>query len=190
MKRLVATIVLASASSAALGAEIVETRFQVDVTRDGLTTSSSELLVPYLPDQACYNWFAKFDAATTLEVTLIETLTLPEPLAAWKDYVNDPAEPTQINSDAQGAVTTLKATPDSEGWVSHGWCVAEGDPLGAHNITVTFEGAEVASWDFTVVAAEDYQVAPATEPAPAESTPPPPPVPQPSPTARDVNQSW
>lgn len=190
MKRLLAALVLAGASGAALGAEIVETRFQVDVTRDGVTTSSSELVVPYLPDAACYNWFAKLDAATKGEVTLVETLTLPEPLAAWKDYVNDPASPTQINADAQGAVTTLTTTPDGEGWVSHGWCVAEGDPLGPHNITVTFEGAEVASWDFTVVAAEDYQAAPTTEPPSEDPTPPPPPVPQPSPTARDVNQSW
>jgi hypothetical protein len=190
MKRLLATIVLAGASGTALGAEIVETRFQVDITRDGTSTSSSEPVVPYLPDAACYYWFAKFDAATTGEVTLIETLTLPEPLAAWKDYVNDPAAATQINADAQGAVTTLKTTPDGEGWVSHGWCVAEGDPLGAHNMTVTFEGTETGSWDFAVVAAEDYQFAPTTEPAPTETAPPPPPVPQPSPTARDVNQSW
>lgn len=190
MKRHLAALVMAAACGPALGADILETRFQVDVTRDGQVTSSTEPLVPYLPEAACYNWLARFDPATTGEVTLVETLSLPEPLAAWKDYVNDPASPTQIDADAQGAVTTVEATPDDEGWVSHGWCVAEGDPLGDHNITVSFEGNEIGNWDFAVVAAEDYPLAAPTQPAPAPETPPPPLVPQPTPTARDVNQSW
>lgn len=185
MMRWLAGLGLAGMCGTALGAEVVESKFQVDVTRDGQTRTYADRTVPYLPDGACYNWYLKFDAATDEEITLVETFRLPEPLAAWKDYQNDPAADTQISADAQGAVTTLKIVPEPDGWVSHGWCVTEGDPLGAHTMAVTLAGTEIASWDFTVVAPEDFlfeepQVPPA----------PPPPPPQPSPTSRDVNQSW
>lgn len=193
MFRWLTILAVLSASGAATGAEVVESSFQVEFTRNGETAAYTDTVVPYLPDSACYYWYLKFDAATKSELTLVETLTLPEPLAAWKDYENDPASETQINADAQGAVTTVTGAPDADGWLSHGWCVAAGDPLGAHNIAVTLDGTQIASWDFTVVAEADYPFAPAAEPqARPEPTPPEPPSPppQPSPTARDVNQSW
>ena len=195
MRRWLTALAAICASSAAGAVEVIDSTFQVEITRDGQTQSSGDLLVPNLPDASCYYWYVKFDPATKTEVTLVETLTLPEPLDAWKNYANDPASATQINANAMSAVTTLKAAPDEGGWVNHGWCVAAGDPNGAHNITVTFNGAEVGNWDFSVVPAEDYafpgeepaEEAPADEPAPPS---PPSPPPQPSPLARDVNQSW
>lgn len=195
MRRWLTALMVVSASGAVGAAEIVESTFRTEFTRDGQSYSFDNLLVPNLPDSACYNWFLKFDPATTGELTLVETLTLPEPLDAWRNYVNDPASPTQINADAQGAVTKVIQMPDQDGWVSHGWCVAAGDPNGPHNITVTLDGAEVGNWDFTVLAEADYAFpgdAPtgdSPETAPEPPAPPAPP-PQPSPLARDVNQSW
>ena len=189
--RMLAAIGFLGASSAVSAAEVVESLFQVEFTRNGETATFTDTVVPYLPDAACYYWYIRFDPATKGEITLVETLTLPEPLAAWKDYKNDPAAATQINPDGRSAVTTLQKAPDADGWLSNGWCVAAGDPLGAHNISVTLDGTQISSWDFTVVAEADYPFAPATsapEPAPAPTPPAPPP--QPSPTARDVNQSW
>lgn len=85
----------------------------------------------------------------------------------------------------------MTAAPDADGWLTHGWCVAEGDPLGAHSINVTLDGTEVAHWDFTVVAEADYPFILGDEPEPLPPPPlPPSPPTQPSPTARDVNQSW
>ena len=78
------------------------------------------------------------------KITLLETLRLPEPLAAWKDYQNDPAADTQISADAQSAVTTLRVVPEPDGWVTHGWCVTEGDPLGAHTLAVALAGRGIA----------------------------------------------
>lgn len=195
MMRWLTALALVSASSAASAAEVINSTFQSEFTHNGQTYTFSDLVVPNLPDASCYYWYLKFDPATKAEVTLVETLTLPEPLAAWVDYVNDPASTTQINADAMSAVTTVTQTPNEDGWISHGWCVAAGDPNGAHSISVTFEGTQVGNWDFSVVAAEDYafpgeeptEDSPATVPAPPAVPAPPP---QPSPMARDVNQSW
>jgi hypothetical protein len=184
MLRMLTAIGLVAFCGTALGAEVIDSRFEVVVTQDGVEQSYPDTSVPYLPDASCYYWFVRFDPTTTGEVTLAETLSLPEPLAAWKDYKNDPSAQTQINPDAQSALTTLKATPD-DGWVSHGWCVAEGDPLGAHTFSVSMDGKEIARWDFSVVAPEDFAFA-APETGPAQ----PPALYEPTNTARDVNQSW
>lgn len=168
-------------------AEVIDSTFKVEYTRDGQTYSKDDTVVPYLPDSSCYTWYVKFDPGTKDEVVLVETFRLPEPLAAWKDFKNDPAAATQIEADAQGAITTVTQAPDADGFVSNGWCVAAGDPLGEHTISVAYEGKEIAHWTFTVVAEADYQFEP-VEP-PADPSPPAPP-PQPSPTARDVSQSW
>ena len=205
MLRWLTALAVIGASSAVAAAEVIESTFQVEFTRDGQTFSYTDTTVPYLPDSACYYWYVRFDAATKEEVTLVETFRLPVPLEAWRDYVNDPASTMQVAPDAQGATVTVKEVPNEDGWVSHGWCVAEGDPLGPHTISVALDGNDVASWAFSVVAPEDYvfEAAPA-DPAPAETDPapeptpdpaptppaPPAPSPQPSPTARDVNQSW
>ena len=195
MRRWLTALVVAGACGAAHAAEVLDSRFQVEFTREGLVHTLVDTTVPNLPDASCYFWYMQFDPATKGEVTLIETLTLPEPLEAWKGYVNDPASTTQIGADAQGAVTTVTKTPDADGWISHGWCVAEGDPNGKHNITVTLDGAEVGNWDFTVVAEADYDFPdelPVEENPPGEPERPQPPAPppQPSPLARDVTQSW
>lgn len=193
--RWLAALVAMSACGAASAVEIVDSSFQTQFTRNGQSYNIDDRLVPNLPDSACYHWYLKADRPTTGELTLVETLTLPEPLEAWKNLANDPASATQINADARSAVTTVVQTPDEDGWVTHGWCVAAGDPNGPHNITVTLDGAEVGNWDFTVLAEADY-VFPGDTPAeespagvPAPPAPPSPP-PQPSPLARDVNQSW
>jgi hypothetical protein len=189
--RIGAALVLGGASSVALGAEVVDSRFQVEFTRGEQTYSYSDTVVPYLPDSACYFWYLRFDPATKEALSLVETLTLPEPLAAWIDFQNDPAATTQINADGQGATTTLNVTPNEDGWVSHGWCVAAGDPLGGHRLAVALDGAEIGGWDFTVVAEADYAFEAPVPTAPQRpDEPAPPPPPQPSPTARDVNQSW
>ena len=194
MIRWLTALAVASASGAAGAAEVVESRFETEFIRGGETYTTDDRLVPNLPDAACYHWYLKFDPATKTEVTLVERLTLPEPLAAWTDYVNDPASTTQVNADAMGAVTRVVQTPDEDGWVTHGWCVAEGDPNGQHNITVTLDGVEVGNWDFAVLAEADYPFTADGQmgsPAAAPNPPAPPaPPPQPSPLARDVNRSW
>lgn len=78
-------------------------------------------------------------------------------------------------SDPEVAVTTLELVPDSEGWISHGWCAAEGDPLGPHRLDVSADGVELAKFEFDVVAATSYKF---------------PAVPAPDPSGRTTNNSW
>jgi hypothetical protein len=188
MLRMLTAIGLVAVCGQAVGAEVVRSQLDVVVTRDGVEQVYSDALVPMLPDEACYYWYLQFDPQTKGPVSIVETLTLPEPLKAWQNYQNDPKAETQINADAQSAVTTLQSTPDADGWVSHGWCVAEGDPLGAHRFDVQIDGKTAQSWDFTVVAPAEF---PFVASPPPETTPAAPPeLFEPTNTARDVNQSW
>ena len=92
-------------------------------------------------------------------------------------------------SYAASDVTESTLAPPAAGEVAD--FMDEGDPLGAHSISVALDGTEVAHWDFTVVAEADYPFILGDEPEPLPPPPlPPSPPTQPSPTARDVNQSW
>lgn len=193
IKRMLTALAAIGFCGTALAAEVIDSRFEVDYTHNGTSVSQIGSIVPNLPESACYYWYLQFDPSSTSELTLIETLQLPVPLEAWKDYRNDPASEMQISADARSAVVTLKLTPDSDGWTSHGWCVAAGDPLGEHHIGVSLDGAMVGDWTFRVVAPEEFDFGPGGSAEPQSGQPDPaalPPAFQPSPTARDVNQSW
>ena len=45
------------------------------------------------------------------------------------------------------ATTALSLVPDN-GWISHGWCVAEGDPEGAYRIEVSRGDTLLHAFDF------------------------------------------
>lgn len=180
-KRLViAALAIAAGCSAANAVEVVDSVFQVSFTHDGQQFVYNDNVVPMIPESACYNWFIKLDAATTGEVTAVETFTLPEPLAAWQNYTNDPTAGFQVQPDAMTAVSTLKQVPE-DGWVSNGWCAAAGDPLGKHVFVVAVGDAAPLTFEFDVVAPENYNFA-ASDPAP---------IAQPrSPFDRSVDNSW
>ena len=162
------------APASAAGAEVTEQLFQVTYTHGGKDYVADDGIVPLLPGNACYYWYLRL-AETDAPVALVERFTLPEALSSWGTTGTMPDDPTRIEEDGKVAVTTLEATSDSEGWVSHGWCVAEGDPPGLHRIDVSAGGAGLASFEFDVVTPEDYRF----------------PVPlPPDPDARSTNNSW
>ena len=140
-------------------AEVIESRFQVEITRDGGLVVSEEPVVPLLPDLACYNWYVRF-AAGTGELAFVERLVLPGLAASWDPEDGDSTTQIVVDPDGLGVTSSFTTAPDAEGWVTGGWCVAEGDPLGEHVISVEVDGAPVGSWPFKVVPAADY-VAPA-----------------------------
>jgi hypothetical protein len=162
------------ASTPALGVEVVTSAFQVSYSQHGKEYRADDLVVPLLPDNACYNWFVQL-AEANLPVKATERFTLPEALPSWETTASAPGDATQIEENGKVAVTTVEQTTDTEGWFSHGWCVAEGDPLGLHVVEVSVDGASIAKFEFTVVPPEAYRF----------PVPPPP-----DPSGRSTGNSW
>jgi hypothetical protein len=185
VRKLVSIIAMGAAalSTPASAVEVVDSVFQVTFKHNGQDYAYNDTKVPLLAGNACYNWYLRLDdPASTAEVTAIETFRLPEPLPAWLNYVNDPAAAMQIDPDGMQAVTKLVQAP-ADGWISNGWCAAEGDPLGPHSFAVSVEGGPATNFEFSVVAPEDYvfeEAAAAAPPTPFVR----------SPTERSVNNSW
>ena len=154
-------LAIAAATPGALAIELVDSVFQVSFTRDGQSFVYNDNIVPLLPGNACYNWYGRA-AEAAAPIVVVERMTLPEAVD-WSAVESDPNSPTEIENAGTVAVTTLPMTTDSEGWFSHGWCVAEGDPVGQHSIEVAVDGNPVAAFYFEVVPENMYTFA-ATSP--------------------------
>jgi hypothetical protein len=139
----------------ASAAEVVESLMQVSYEHGGTAHLFTDTYVPLLPGNACYTWYIRL-AETNTEVTVEETLTLPIAI----DWGPNQDPQTEIRNDGRVAVTTLQITSDTEGWVSRGWCVAQGDPTGSHLIEVSIDGQPAATFPFEVLAADAYTYPP------------------------------
>jgi len=122
----------------------------------------SSTVVPLRPDQACYDWVLHLREPTTT-ATVEETFILPTAPAHW------PAS-SQMELREGGRIAVSQLTlpitggwPD--GWISHGWCVAAGDPEGEYIIEVRKDNQLLHRYCF-LVAAEGV------EPSPPRSVPP------------------
>lgn len=158
----------------ALAVELRDSAFQVTFNYAGEDRALNDATVPLLPANACYNWYAQVDTDAP-PGTATETLSLPIALADWGDLATDPDDGVDISADGKVLTRTFTPEIDAEGWFSHGWCVVEGDPTGAHKIEIAVEGEPLTSYDFQVVLPEDY-----TWPS----------VNQPIPRERSVDNSW
>jgi hypothetical protein len=159
-------------------AELLAQRLEVSFNYAGYDERYDDPLVPLLPGNACYSWYvqlAPVEDGAPPPTTLVERLVLPEPLADWGALATNPDDNVEISADGASVITTSSATPDAEGWLSNGWCVAAGDPTGPHRFELELDGTPLTSFDFEVVPAEDYNW---------------PSIPQPDPTARTVYNSW
>lgn len=134
--------------------EIVESVFQVTFTRDGTEYVLNDPAVPLLPENTCYSWYLRATETGT-PVRFVERFTLSEAID-WGTTGESPDDVTRLEQAGKVAVTTIDMTTDEQGWFSHGWCVAEGDPAGDHLIEVSVDGDALASFPFQVLAADDY----------------------------------
>jgi hypothetical protein len=134
--------------------EIAERAFQVSYTHEGTEYVFEDSRVPMLPQNACYSWYLR-SVESGAQVRAVERMTLPVAID-WGTVGETPEDITQIEEGGKVAVTTLDMTTDADGWLTHGWCVASGDPPGPHTIEVSVDGASVASFSFEVVAPETY----------------------------------
>lgn len=174
--RMIAAAALVSALGAgsAGAVELVDSDFQVTFQYGGSEQRLSETQVPLLPANVCYTWRLKL-AAGDAPQSAEERLILPEPLADWGDFATNQDDGVEISADGSMATSTFVPELDSDGWISKGWCAAAGDPMGAHRIEVSIDGTLLKTFDFDVLAPEDY-------PWPA--------LRQPDPRERSVQNSW
>ena len=115
---------------------------------EGNERSMEADVVPYLPERACFGWRIRFAEAPPL-VRYREVLKLPEAPAFWSGE-NDAYSPHVYSADRTTATTEQFAAPDPEGWIESAWCIAEGDPVGAHSIDVYIDDRHVKRFDFEV----------------------------------------
>jgi hypothetical protein len=165
----VAALALTLGSVSAGAGEPLSADFQVTYKYAGEEHRLSDNTVPLLPGNVCYTWWLQYTPAE-VPAEVVETLTLPEPLSDWGDLASDPDDGVEISADGKSAISTFKPDADAEGWFSKGWCAAEGDPLGANRIDVSVDGKVVQSFNFKVVAPEDYSWPPITQPNPSDRT--------------------
>lgn len=167
-----------AAATTAQAVELLAQRLEVRFNYAGYDERYNDPLVPLLPDNACYSWFVQLapgEAGAPAPTTLVERLILPEPLADWGTLGTNPDDNVEISADGATVITTAAAAPDADGWLTNGWCVAAGDPVGPHRFELELDGTALVSFDFEVVLPEDYNW---------------PNIPQPDPMARTVYNSW
>ncbi|WP_156387297.1 hypothetical protein [Devosia sp. Root105] len=162
------------ATGPSLAAEMIDSVFQVTFRYAGEDEVLNDTVVPLLPGNACYNWHVRL-AEGAAPKTATETLSLPMPLEDWGTLATDPDDGIDISADAKVATRTFMPELDGEGWFSHSWCVAPGDPVGAHSIAIAVDGDKLVTYDFQVVLPEDYYW---------------PSIVQPTPRERSVDHSW
>jgi hypothetical protein len=148
-------VLLVPCAGPVLGVELVDSVFQVTYRYAGTDEVFNDTVVPLLPDNACYNWYIRLGEGAAPK-TATETLSLPVALADWGTAATDPNDGIEISEDSKVAVRTFTPQLDSEGWFSHSWCVADGDPVGEHSIAIAVDGEPLTTYDFTVVLPEDY----------------------------------
>jgi hypothetical protein len=174
LKLLVLVVLPACGAAPAVAAELADSVFQVTYRYAGDDEVLNDTVVPLLPGNACYNWYVKL-AEGPPPPAATETLSLPEALEDWGTLATDPDDGIDVSADGKVAIRSFKPELDEEGWFSHSWCVAAGDPLGAHSIAVAVDGVELVTFNFQVVLPEDYYW---------------PTIIQPTPHERSVDHSW
>lgn len=92
-----------------------------------------------------YQWYIHI-CTDKEKVTWKEEFTLPEPPTSW---AGEATKEVIISSDRKTAITE-KTVLTKDGWISHGWSVAKGDPAGTYNIKIFIEGKYVKEFLFIV----------------------------------------
>ncbi len=152
-----AALAVVPMTAPALALEVAESVFQVTFNHNSRDYALNDTYVPLLPGNACYTWYLRTDQPDA-EITIVERMTLPSAI----EWTIAPGDGTVIEEDGKVAVTTVPLSSDGEGWITHGWCAAEGDPTGSHLIELSADGVALASFPFEVVDTTLY-VFPAAE---------------------------
>ena len=143
-----ALLLLASApttSALAPDLEVTGAQFFAIDTRTEPPRIVESASIPHRPETSCFGWLIRI-APRQGEVTVREELRLPAPAPNWGT-----AEGTSVHPDRAGATSTF--TDDlSDGMLTNEWCLSEGDPTGAHQISISVSGRLLHQFEFTVLA--------------------------------------
>lgn len=127
------------------GVEIDRAQFIVSTKGpDGKWASRETDRVPLRPEGACYRWRLHFSKNAVGELAWAEEFELPAKPEIWQH-----PDRFELNKDRTVAVTKKQETP-KDGWISHGWCVAKGDPPGKYVIKVYVQDRMARSFEFVV----------------------------------------
>lgn len=144
MKKVLLALGVLALAQPAFSQSVIESDFILKITKaDGSEVTESTTLVPLL-EGACYEWRLKL-AKTKGAIDITEVFTLPSAPGSWGS-VNDS---TTISDDMLTATSAMTLTPE-DGWIWHGWCVAEGDPTGDHLIVVKSGDEVLGEFPFQV----------------------------------------
>lgn len=126
-----------------------DAEFLVSITgADGVRQTVHSSVVPLLPERACYEWRIRIGSDEKL-VKATEVFTLPGAPKQWGGVDENSYSASQLSGDRTVAETTLFFSP-TDGWISNGWCVADGDPVGQYSIKVHVGDRMVHEFSFTV----------------------------------------
>jgi hypothetical protein len=132
----------AAVSPATAAPAVLDARFVY--VQAGSETESNK--VPLIPGEVCFEWQLKLDVPDS-PVTFTEVFILP---AAPKIWEVEPELDNEISGDGTTSTTTDVAQL-AGGWLRHGWCVAEGDPLGDYRMEISIEGTLVHTFGFKLI---------------------------------------
>ena len=110
----------------------------------GTVTESNK--VPLLPGEVCFEWRLRLDVFDAL-VKYTEVFILPAAPEIWE---TNPEAESDISADGLVS-TTSNVDKLVDGWLRHGWCVAEGDPLGDYRMEISIEGTLVHTFEFKLI---------------------------------------
>ena len=117
--------------------------FALDARSDppGISESTT---IPYRPQTSCFAWLLEIEPAKG-QASIREELRLPSPAPNWGT-----AEGVTVHPDRAGA-TSRQDVDLSEGVIANQWCVSEGDPVGAHRISIYSGERLLHRFEFTVI---------------------------------------
>ena len=125
--------------------QVVDSDFNYIVTLpDGEEIGESSTAVPYVKG-VCYYWHLRL-AKTKGDVPVTEIFTVPAEPASWGAGEN---ATISVFDDKAAVTSPLSLTPE-DNWIGHGWCLAKGDPKGAHSFDILVGDQLLHRFDFTV----------------------------------------
>ncbi|PSJ40610.1 hypothetical protein [Allosphingosinicella deserti] len=141
---LILSFLLAQAGSDASAIRVLGADFFASDSEHPGSAPVSTRQIAHRPGSSCYEWVVRV-MPVARSVTVREVFRLPSAAPQWGV---DPAR-TQVSDDGRESVTEI-AEDLSDGMISNGWCVAEGDPVGRYRISV-FDGDRlIQRFDFEV----------------------------------------
>lgn len=112
--------------------KVIAARFVAEWT-GGRGAFVGNAVVPHRPD-SCYRWEIDVEPEDR-GLVVREDFVLPAAAPQWGGADGAPGSPTRVDPDRSGATTLVQESLE-DGKLTHGWCVAEGDPLGQYVISV------------------------------------------------------